>query len=197
MLKIFLRFFLWLWSLFLIIALIKSVVPITIVYPLLGIILITEHFLGSPMNTISVAIVLTFIGFFGLILASSNIFDILTLLFEIIWVWLLFSILQKLQNSITNKHTHYEEQKEDLEIELNETKEELKKLPEEINKLNFQHESFSKLNSIATNLGMILYKDKLIEKIKEIGEKFISHGRMYLSLEIKHTELTDPFCKWV
>jgi len=197
MLKIFLRFFLWSWGVFLIISLIRSVVPITIVYPLLGIILITEHFLGSSINTLSVAIILTFLGFFGLILFRGNFFDILTLLLEILWVWGIFIILQKLQESIIKKYAHYEEQEENLEIELNKVNEELKRLPEEINKLNYQYKSFSKLNSIASNLGMILYKDKLVEKIKEIGEKFISHGKMNLCLDIKHTELRDPFCKWV
>jgi len=197
MLKIFLRFFLWFWGIFLIVSLIRSDVPITIVYPLLGIVLITEHFLGSPINTVSVAVVLTFLGFFGLILIRGNFFDILTLLLEILWIWIIFAILQKLQEETVKKYAHYEEQNENLEIELNEANEELKKLPEEINKLNSQYQSFSKLNSIASDLGMILYKDKLTEKIKEIGEKIISHGKMDLCLDIKHTELVDPFCKWV
>ncbi len=197
MLKIFLRFLLWLWGLFLIILLIKTNVPIIIVYPLLGIIVVTEYFLGSLINTFSVAIILTFIGFFGLILVPGNVFDILVLILEIIFIWSIFGILQKLQEVITRKRSYYEEQQEDLEIELNEINEEIKRLPEEIERLSFQYKSFSKLNNIASDLGMIIYKDKLIEKIKETGEKFIAHGKMCLELDITHTKLKDPFCKWV
>ncbi|MDI6641539.1 MAG: sensor domain-containing diguanylate cyclase [Elusimicrobiota bacterium] len=185
------------------IIIVKSSVPITAVYPLFGLLLLTEHFFASPaagpLTSLVVAIFVTFIGFFGVILIpASGVTDRLVLILEIAFIWVLFAILQKLSEIIARNTSQYEEQLENLKIATGEFQEKLNELPQELDKFTKQKDRLSKLNTIATELGSILNRETLIDRIKQLAEKFIGHGTVVVSL-LTETYLTtdDPICQWV
>jgi len=203
--KFIIRFAAWALAVLLVFILIKGEIPLinqtvppAAIFPIFNILVILEHFLFGSLSSLTTTVIFTFIGFFIVILypipkgAAFPVENIIVAL-EIGLMWVLFALLQRLLETVSKRGAKYDEDRENLEISLNEIDEEINKLPDEIENFTRQYNSYSQLKDISTQLGIVLEKDKLVKLIKSEGEKFIGRGVIVVDM---CAETADPVCRW-
>ncbi|MEW6041474.1 MAG: GGDEF domain-containing protein [Elusimicrobiota bacterium] len=181
--KVFLRFFVWIFCVILLILLIKEKFEAVAIYPVLGLVIISEYHLSGQISAMVAAVITIFIGFFLIILYQGDYPVISRAVFfvQAALMWGIFVGLSVADSKAMKKKGFYIEQIEDIETDITEVQDEIEKLPREISKLTDQKESFSRFSWIATHLSEILEAEQLLKQVNEMGKELIGRGNLIFS----------------
>jgi diguanylate cyclase (GGDEF)-like protein len=161
--------------LFWIYALIKPAYPSSLVFPLSGIILVVLYFFSGPIFSGILAVLISIIGLSMLALTKSG-FDRIVFFAEILWLWSIFLLFEKYQQSYINEQNRGREQEEVLDTKIATLESSIIQNEQRRNDINQQIANYQLLGRMAQVLGTTLQEEKIIQLISETAGKFIGKG---------------------
>jgi diguanylate cyclase (GGDEF)-like protein len=171
---------------------VKPAYPATLVFPMSSIILVILYFVSGPIFSGTLVVILSIFGLFSLALTKSGL-DRVIFLSEILWLWSIFFLFEKYQQSYINEQNKAREQEEIIETKTATLESSIIQNERRKNDINQQITNYQLLGRMAQVMGTTLQEEKIIQLISETAGKFIGKGNWAV---IKGSE-SDVFAEFV
>lgn len=155
--------------------LIRPIFPPLLIFPLSSLILVILYFFSGAIYSGILLGILTITGFLGALLTKTP-DDRLIFFAQVLWLWSIFLLFEKYQQSYYRRQNRNRELREVLETKIAMLENKITQNERRKNDINQQIDNYQLLGRMAQLLGSTLQEDRIVQLISETASKFIGKG---------------------
>ena len=173
-------------------ALIKAPYPGIVVFPLVALLLFPLYFISGPVYAGLLLALVTMVNFLSVLLSPHNAIRF-TLLLEAAWIWGIFFLLERYQNSYLNDQNKIREEEEIIENKISFWEVEIEEHERKRNNFARQIANYQSLGQLTQIFGSSLEEEKIQHMISEAAFRFLGRG----TWRVKKGSHRDVYAKYV